>query len=117
MKVANAGSGTQFLSGGGEMGSLTRAKDWTKTSLGAPEFWPQSLRTTVGIILNSKFPMFLWWGPELISIYNDAYRPSLGINGKHPSILGMPGEAAWPEIWETIYPLIEQVLHGGESIW
>ncbi len=56
----------QFLTGGGEMGRLTRDKDWSKTSLGAMQFWPQSLRTTLSIILNSKFPMFLWWGPELI---------------------------------------------------
>jgi hypothetical protein len=59
--------------------------------------------------------MFLWWGPELTCFYNDAYRPSLGINGKHPSILGMPAEKAWPEIWEIIEPLIDQVLPAGEQ--
>ena len=107
----------QFLTGGGEMGRLTSEKDWSKTSLGAMQFWPQSLRTTLSIILNSKFPMFLWWGPELICFYNDAYRPSLGQNGKHPSILGMKAEEAWTEIWHIIKPLINQVLSGGESIW
>ena len=78
----------QFLAGGGEMGKLTREKDWSKTSLGPPNHWPQSLRTTLSILLNSKFPMFLFWGAELICFYNDAYRPSLGKEGKHPSILG-----------------------------
>jgi PAS domain S-box-containing protein len=107
----------QFLSGGGEMGALTRAKDWSKTSLGSPEYWPQSLRTTLSIILNSKFPMFLFWGKELICFYNDAYRPSLGKDGKHPSILGMTGEKAWTEIWSIIKPLIDQVLAGGEATW
>ncbi|MDB5210524.1 MAG: cph1 [Sediminibacterium sp.] len=107
----------QFLSGGGEMGVLTREKDWSKTPLGDPATWPQSLRTTLSIVLNSKFPMFLWWGPDLICFYNDAYRPSLGINGKHPSILGLPAEQAWPEIWEVIKPLIDQVLSGGEATW
>jgi len=99
------------------MGELTRAKDWAKTSVGPVETWPQSLRTTLGILLNSKFPMFLWWGPELVCFYNDAYRPSLGENGKHPFILGMKAEEAWPEIWGIIKPLIDQVLSGGEATW
>lgn len=99
------------------MGELTRRKDWSSTSLGRPETWPQSLRTTLGILLNSRFPMFLFWGPQLTCFYNDAYRPSLGQNGKHPSILGMMGEEAWPEIWAIIKPLIDQVLAGGEATW
>lgn len=107
----------QFLAGGGEMGELTRQKDWSKTPVGNPETWPQSLRTTLSILLNSKFPMFLFWGPELTCFYNDAYRPSLGINGKHPSILGLSAEEAWPEIWSIIKPLIDQVLAGGEATW
>ena len=115
MKLA-AANDLQFLAGGGEMGELTRAKDWSNTAVGDPEAWPQSLRTTLGIILNSKFPMFLWWGPELICFYNDAYRPSLGINGKHPSILGMKAEDAWPEIWDIIKPLIDKTLQG-EAVW
>ncbi len=107
----------RFIAGDGEMSKLTRAKDWSQTPVGAPETWPQSLRTTLSIILNSKFPMFLWWGPELICFYNDAYRPSLGQNGKHPFILGMRAEEAWPEIWTIIKPLIDQVLEGGEATW
>lgn len=106
-----------FLAGGGEMGQLTRSKDWGLTSLGTPEAWPQSLKTTVSILLNSRFPMFLWWGPQLICFYNDAYRPSLGQNGKHPSILGLPAKDAWPEIWETIEPLIKHVLQGWGATW
>lgn len=106
-----------FLKGEGEMHQLTREKDWSKSIVGSPHEWPQSLRTTLGIILNSKFPMFLWWGPELICFYNDAYRPSLGHNGKHPGILGMPARQAWEEIWDVIFPLISQVLIGGEAIW
>jgi PAS domain S-box-containing protein len=117
MKVRNPHGNRQFLAGGGEMGELTRAKDWSKTPVGEPENWPQSLRTTLGIVLNSKFPMFLWWGPELICFYNDAYRLSLGESGKHPDILGVRAEEAWPEIWEIIKPLIDQVLAGGESTW
>lgn len=99
------------------MGKLIREKDWSKTVLGSPEFWPQSLRTALSIIINSRFPMFLFWGPDLICFYNDAYRPSLGSEGKHPHMLGMKAEDAWQEIWHIIKPLIDQVLGGGEATW
>ncbi len=105
-----------FLQGGGELGALTRAFDWSKTSLGMPDGWPQSLRTTLGLVLHSAFPMFLFWGDELLCFYNDAYRPSLGTNGKHPA-LGKPGKQVWPEIWDFIGPLIEQVLTTAEPVW
>ena len=117
MKTEYPDDNMQFLAGGGEMGELTRGKDWSKTSLGTPCSWPQSLRTTLSIILNSKFPMFLFWGEELTCFYNDAYRPSLGKEGKHPSILGMKGEEAWPEIWSIIKPMIDQVITNGEATW
>ncbi|MGV3695991.1 PAS domain-containing protein [Flavobacterium sp.] len=113
----NTASDLQFLAGGGEMGRLTREKDWNSNPLGTPDTWPQSLRTTLSILLNSKFPMFLFWGPELICFYNDAYRPSLGNDGKHPKILGGRGEDWWKEIWNDIKPLIDQVLQKGESTW
>jgi PAS domain S-box-containing protein len=116
MKTGSPRISFPFLSGGGEMGSLIRSKDWGMTPVGEPAEWPQSLRTTMSMILNSRFPMFLWWGPELICFYNDAYRPSLGEQGKHPSILGMPAEQAWSEIWDIIKPLIDRVLKG-ESTW
>jgi PAS domain S-box-containing protein len=110
-------SGLSFWEGGGEMGQLTREYDWSKSELGEPESWPQSLKTTLSIVLHTKFPMFLWWGPNLLCFYNDAYRPSLGNEGKHPSILGMPAREAWPEIWDFIYPLISQVMFGRESVY
>ncbi|MDF2191219.1 PAS domain-containing protein [Paraflavitalea sp. CAU 1676] len=106
-----------FLEGGGEMGQVTRTFDWSATSLRSPNHWPQSLRTAVSIVLNARFPMFLWWGPDLICFYNDAYRPSLGNEGKHPGILGMKAIDAWPEIWHIIQPLINQVLEEGKSVW
>lgn len=106
-----------FLTGGGEMGKLIREKDWSNTALGSPENWPQSLRTSLSMILNSKFPMFLFWGRELVCFYNDAYRPSLGKEGKHPAILGMKTEDVWAEIWNFISPLIEKVLANGEATW
>ena len=64
-----------------------RTHDWSTSPLGAPEQWPQSLRSVVGLILNSKFPMFVAWGPELGFLYNDSYAEILG--GKHPRAMGM----------------------------
>ncbi|WP_428328144.1 PAS domain S-box protein [Mucilaginibacter sp.] len=110
-------SDLSFLSGGGEMGQLTRSFNWSENILGPSETWPQSLKTTLSIILNSKFPMFLFWGAQHICFYNDAYRPSLGNNGKHPLLLGASGAEGWQEIWPVIKPLIDQALTGDEATW
>ncbi|MFC5407788.1 PAS domain-containing protein [Larkinella bovis] len=106
-----------FLAGGGEMGQLIRLRNWSAHPLGPIEGWPQSLRTTLSIILHSRFPMFLFWGKDLICFYNDAYRPSLGAGGKHPSALGQRGEIIWPEVWPAIKPLIDQVMNGDGATW
>lgn len=116
MQVTSTNISEHFLAGGGEMGALTRAKDWSNTSLGEISQWPKSLLSTVSLLLSSRFPMFLWWGPNLIQFYNDSYRPSLGNQGKHPTALGQYGAECWPEIWTVIKPLIDQVLAGGESV-
>ena len=105
-----------YLQGGGEMGELTRSFDWSKTVIGNPDQWSQSLLNTISLMFNSKYPMFIWWGSELIQFYNDAYRPLMGIEGKHPNALGQKGAECWPEIWPVIKPLIDQVLEG-EAVW
>src|SRR4051812_129844 len=105
-----------FLAGGGEMGELTRAFDWSATPVGPPDGWPQSLRTALRILLNTNQPMFIWWGPELIQFYNDAYRQTMGPE-RHPSALGQPGRECWEEIWPIIGPQIEQVMSGGGATW
>jgi two-component sensor histidine kinase len=105
-----------FLSAGGEMGALTREFDWSKTSLGPPETWPQSLRVTVRLVLTSRHPMFIWWGPELIQFYNDAYRETMGPE-RHPSALGARGRECWDEIWDIIGPQIDYVMAGSGATW
>jgi PAS domain S-box-containing protein len=102
---------------GSEMSALIRQFNWENTLIGDPSSWPQSLKSTLSIIMNSKFPMFLWWGKDLIQFYNDAYRPSLGNSGKHPGALGATGLETWSEIWHYIKPLIDRVLAGGEASW
>src|ERR1043165_9147471 len=105
-----------FLAGGGEMGKLTRTFDWSATPIGSPDGWPPSLRTPVRILLNTNHPMFIWWGPELIQFYNDAYRQTMGPE-RHPSALGQRGRECWAEIWPIIGPQIEQVMSGGGPTW
>ena len=73
----------------GEMSALLRAFDWSRSALGSPDVWPTSLRTITGVVLGSRFPMMIWWGRDLIQIYNDGYRPILG--DKHPRSMASPG--------------------------
>ena len=105
-----------FLAGGGEMGTRIREHNWSTTSLGAPETWPEALKTMVGVLLASNHPMFIWWDPDLIQFYNDAYSKTMGPE-RHPSALGQPGRECWAEIWEIIGPQIEFVLAGKGSTW
>lgn len=108
---------SEFLSGGGEMGSIIRSYNWSSTPIGPIDTWPQSLLTTLSIILNSNFPMFLFWGESHSCFYNDAYRPSLGNDGKHPFAIGKSAEEVWPEIWNSIRPQIDEVMAGGKASW
>jgi PAS domain S-box-containing protein len=102
-----------FLGGGGEMGALIGAYDWAASPLGPVSTWPHSLRTAVGIMLTSRYAMFIWWGQQLTNLYNDAYRPFLG--KKHPRSLGQSARHVWEEIWELIGPRTNVVLEHGES--
>ena len=109
-------SSADFLAGGGEMGALMRAYDWSLTPLGRPATWPQSLRTAVRLLLNTNHPMFIWWGPHLTQFYNDAYRQTMGPE-RHPAALGQDGRECWAEIWDIIGPQIAQVMSGGGATW
>lgn len=98
------------------MGALMRTHDWSASSLGDPADWPQALRTAVRLMLNTRHPMYIWWGRELACLYNDAYRQSIGPE-RHPGSLGRPGREVWGEIWDIIGPQIEQVMSGGGATW
>ncbi|MEO6489369.1 MAG: PAS domain-containing protein [Ferruginibacter sp.] len=100
-----------FLKGGGEMGEQIRAKDWSKTSLGDPAGWPQSLRTMVAVMLDNPFGMYIAWGDDYIQLYNDGYRPILGVT-KHPYALGISTRETFEEIWHIIGPMFDGVLQG-----
>jgi PAS domain S-box-containing protein len=98
------------------MATLIRDFDWEKSPVGPVETWSETLLTTVNLLLASRHPMFLWWGPDLIQFYNDGYRPSLR-DDKHPSAVGQRGIECWPEIWPIIGPQIEAVMKQGSSTW
>jgi len=104
----------RFLTGGGEMAQLIQTYDWSSTSLGPIDQWPANLRTTLGILLHSSFPMFLFWGEDLICFYNDAFRPSLGVDGKHPMV-GKKGSDGWADIWHIIGKLLDGVRTTGKA--
>ena len=98
------------------MARRIRDHDWAANPLGLPADWSPPLKAMVRMALTTRHPIFIWWGPELTCLYNDAYRELLGAE-KHPSILGAPGREAWGEIWHIIGPQIELVLRGEGSTW
>ena len=94
----------------GEMARRIREMDWSATPLGNSEAWPQSLKLSIALILASGFPMAIRWGPELVLIYNDAYRPIL--RDKHPQALGRSLREVWWELYPELGPLNEAILRG-----
>ena len=112
---ASAPAAENWLVGGGQMGTLIRGHDWSATPLGPANTWPQSLRSAVSILLPSRAQIVLFWGPELIAIYNDAYAPVFG--AKHPWAMGRPARECWSEVWHVLGPLFEGVVRTGKAFW
>ncbi len=111
---APSSSAPDWLAGGGTLGRLIKEHDWSRTSLGPIERWPQSLKTSVNLILNARHPMWLGWGKDVSFLYNDAYIQVLSL-AKHPSALGKPTAEVWPEIWDICGPLVDKVFQKGEA--
>ena len=104
-----------FLNGGGEMGELIRKIAWNKTTLGDITDWPTSLKTTLGMILHSAFPMCYFWGAEHICFYNDAFRKNLEGEDYNP-VIGKKGSEAWPNMWELLDPIINEVITSAKPV-
>jgi PAS domain S-box-containing protein len=115
MKKTGSAKATDFLSGGGEMGERIRNFDWSKTPLGRPENWEQSLKTCVHIMLTSSQPIWIGWGKELIKLYNDPYKAIVG--GMHPQALGQPASVVWKAIWNEIEPMLNTVMNKDEGTY
>ncbi|HEU4587933.1 MAG TPA: ATP-binding protein [Gemmatimonadales bacterium] len=114
-RSSQLGTASSPLAGGGELGALLRQFDWSSSPLGPVERWPRALKTAVRIVLTSRQPMFVWWGDQLINIYNDAYRSILG--GKHPWALGKPASVVWREIWDQVGPRAAAALSQDEGTY
>ena len=115
--TADAILARRVFPGSSVMAARCRVFDWSATSLGPIDGWSLSLRTLVAQILESRHPMFLWWGPDLVQIFNDGYLPSFGSSGRDVAALGARGREHWSEIWPVIGPQIEGVMTAGESTW
>jgi hypothetical protein len=100
--------------GPGVMAAQMREHDWARSPLGPVAQWPPSLRIATRICLTSRFPMIVWWGPDLRMIYNDAYLPLMG--SKHPG-LDQAGARVWPDIWHIVGPMLHGVLDTGQPTW
>ncbi|WP_431478174.1 ATP-binding protein [Massilia eburnea] len=111
--MTNKPEGLQFLASPGALGQQIAAFDWSSTPLGPLEAWPQSLRTTVNLMLNSSHPIWIGWGPHATFLYNDAYIDVLGA-AKHPWALGRPAQEVWAEIWHFCGPLADKVFQRAE---
>lgn len=92
-----------------------RSFEWTATELGDMSMWGTSLRTAYSILMNNPFPCALYWGPNLICIYNFAFTPLLGAV-KHPWMLGKPYWECWPEIWDTMKPILRDAVSNLRSV-
>jgi PAS domain S-box-containing protein len=108
---SGANAGLAFLSNGGGMADRIASFDWAGTAIGPIKDWPQSLRTTVGIMLRSPVPMVLLWGPEGVMIYNDGY--TVFAEGRHPRLLGSPVLQGWPEVADFNAHVMRVGLAGG----
>jgi signal transduction histidine kinase/PAS domain-containing protein len=104
-----------FVAGGGDMGERIRSLDWSATALGPLPTWPQSLKTAVRIMLTSRQPIWIGWGPDLLYLYNDPYKAIIG--GKHPHALGRPTKDVWREIWRDIGPMLTTAIGGVEGTY
>ena len=111
--MSGASGARPFMSGGGAMGEMIRARDWAATSLGAPETWPAVLRSALRICLSSAFPTAIYWGPDLVLLYNDSWSEIPA--ERHPACLGRPGRDVWSDIWDIIAPQFAAVMETGDG--
>ncbi len=102
-----------FFHGNSGMARRMRQVDWAVTEFGAPEQWSHAMRTALGLCLGSHLSSCIYWGPQHLLLYNDAFASLIGT--KHPAALLQPAEVVWPEVFEVMQPLLRATLYGGES--
>lgn len=105
----------EFLAEGGSVAALLETRDWSASPLGRPEGWSPALKTTVGLMLRASSQIVLFWGPDFVALYNDAYAPTIG--EKHPRALGRPARENWAELWDDLRPLLDGVRETGKTFF
>ena len=113
IRMIDSPRSAEWLPRTGDAAERIRSCDWSNSPLGPISEWPQSLRASLSICLDSRFPIVIYWGPDLVMLYNDAYAPITG--DKHPQALGASGREVWAEIWPVIGPMLEQVMAGAAT--
>lgn len=103
-----------FLTSSGAMAPLIRAHDWSATPLGPLEGWSGPLKSILGVGLNARFPVCIYWGRDYHLLYNDAYSAIPG--DKHPAALGRPAREAWSDIWDTLEPMFDGIMQTGIAV-
>jgi len=106
---------SRFPGAASPMRDMFETHDWSGTPLGPPGGWPQSLTNAVGLMLPAMAQIVLFWGPDYVALYNDAYAPSIG--NKHPQALGRPARENWSELWDDLEPLLASVRDTGETVF
>jgi signal transduction histidine kinase len=114
LRVEGQAAGSRHLIGTGEMADLVRAFEWESTAPGPVSGWSETLLATVNIMLSASHPVLLMWGPELILLYNDAFRPIL--TDRHPGALGSRGREFWTDVWPVVGRQLESVLLEGKTV-
>jgi signal transduction histidine kinase/PAS domain-containing protein len=112
----SAETAAQFLNGGGDIGARLRRFDWSAHPLGDPASWPQALKTAIRLMLTTRHPVQIFWGPDYFTFYNDSFAQSLGPE-KHPSMLGASGRVMWAEVWPLVGADLEAVMAGQGATW
>src|SRR5277367_3387691 len=115
MNNPDARKTSQLLSAG-PMGTLIRSTDWSRSTLGSLDEWPKSLKTVLRIALDSRYAIWIGWGPDLTFLYNDAYR-DMTLGKKHPWALGQPAREVWAEAWSDLGPRVEEVVRRGQATY
>ncbi|OYU79702.1 MAG: hypothetical protein CFE23_12960 [Flavobacterium sp. BFFFF1] len=106
-----------LLASKGGVATAMEEMDWSSSTMGSVDHWPVSLRSALGIMLSSKFPMLLFWGKDIHCFYNDACYQGMGITGNHTDLLGKTGTVVLPKTWNVMLPFVNEVLKNTEASW
>jgi PAS domain S-box-containing protein len=104
-----------LIHGNSRMAEVIRTHDWSLSPLGAIEDWSEALLLSANLMLSCAFPSLVFWGKELLQLYNDAFIPLLA--ERHPSGLGQTAQECWGDAWQIVGPNLKRVMQDGETVF